>query len=510
VLSGVLLGIAFLPLPLGMLAWVALVPLLVALERAIARGGREGRPVRLRRLFAIGYAFGFAFYLIGMHWIALLSNVAITIPWLKYPAWIFAAGYLAIFGGLAALLAGWLARSGRVPLAFTFPAAFLVIEELRGSGELGFPWFQPGYTQHAYAPLIQMACLGSVTLVTLWLLVLNVLVWRAFTGTARRRAAIGALLLVLLPWCWGQRVLDAAPHTAGDAPRVAIVQGDIASEIKWSGDHQPEILARFLALSARAAAGRPRPALAIWPETATGSYLRKQLDQAFQVAAFASKSGVPVFAGYADYDYDSTGKTRIFNAAGLFSTDGAMGESYGKRHLVPFGERMPFQRWFPALGRIELGQAEWTPGPRSVLFRPPGTPPFACLICFESIFPDLARSDVRAGAGWLVNITNDEWFGNSAALRQHAAMAVFRAVENHVPLARCANTGLSLVIDANGRIVGRVPVFRPELLLAALPARGWATPYTRFGDWPGLLATFGVLVMALLALRGRVDTARTR
>jgi apolipoprotein N-acyltransferase len=243
--------------------------------------------------------------------------------------------------------------------------------------------------------------------------------------------------------------------------------------------------------------------VAIWPETATGSYLRKQIDQALVVAGFAARTGVPVFSGFADYSWDRDGRQRSYNSAALFSTDGSLGAVYAKRHLVPFGERMPFQRLIPWLGHLEFGQAEWTPGERTVLF-PSAAGPFSCLVCFEAIFPDLARSDVRAGARWLVNITNDEWFGNSAALTQHAAMSVFRAVENRVPVARCANTGLTLVADANGRVVATLPVFEPGVLVTELPrpaAAGFPTPYTRFGDWPGLLS---LLALAGLALRAAV------
>ena len=495
----------------GFVAWGALVPLLVALERR-ARAGAGARG-----LFGLGWLFGFVFFLIGMHWIALLSEVAITVPWLKYPAWVVAAAYLALYSGLATLVAGLLARptgprgasaaggSGapayvpRVALAAAFPLVYLAVEELRASGEIGFPWFQPGYTQHAYVPLIQLASLGSVSAVTLWLLVLNVLLWRSVAGSARLRSALGALLLVLVPWLWGQRMLAVAPRERG--PVVALVQGNVAGEIKWSGRHQGEILRSFLDLSDLAVARSPRPVVVIWPETATGSYLRKQLDQAFAVAGFAQRTGVPVFSGFADYAYDSLGVRRHYNAAGMFAPDGSLGPAYGKRHLVPFGERMPFQRLFPWLGRLELGQAEWTPGERPVMFSS-AAGPFGCLVCFEAIFPDLSRSDVRAGARWLVNITNDEWFGNSAALYQHAAMAVFRAVENHVPLARCANTGLTLVADANGRVVEKLPVFRPGVMVTPLPVAipwGFPTPYTRFGDWPGLLSLIGVAALALRA-----------
>jgi apolipoprotein N-acyltransferase len=492
VASGVLLGVAFLPAPLGFLAWGAFLPLLVALDARVRAGASK------RSLFGLGYLFGFAFYLIGTHWIALLAEVAITVPWLKYPAWVLAAAYLALFSGLTTLLAGWLARRARAPVALTFPLALIAIEELRASGELGFPWFQPGYTQHAYAPVIQMASLGSVSLVTLWVACVNVLLWRAFAGRARLRSALGAALVFALPWAWGMRVLDAAPKTQG--PVIALVQGNIPGEIKWSGKHQKEILAAFFDLSETALAGPPRPTLFIWPETATGSYLRKQLDQTLAMVSFAARTGIPIFSGFADYDYGPADRMKQYNAGGLFVPSGSLGTVYAKRHLVPFGERMPFEGLIPGLAKVELGQAEWTPGSGPVLFAS-AADSFSCLVCFESIFPDLAREDVRRGARWLVNITNDEWFGNGAALYQHAAMAPFRAVENHVPLARCGNTGLTLIADSNGRITARLPVWKPGVLKAPLPSPGLRTFYTRLGDWPGMVCMLLVVVLALFGSR---------
>jgi apolipoprotein N-acyltransferase len=480
------------------------VPLLAALDVRVREGASK------RALFGLGYTFGLAFFLTGIHWIALLSDVASTVPWLKYPAWLVAAAYLSVFSGLTTLLAGWLARRAGVSLTVSFPLALLAIEELRASGEMGFPWFQPGYSQHAYAPIIQMASLGSVSLVTLWLAILNVVIWRALAGVARARAIAGAALLLLLPGTWGIRVLAAAPKPSGPAFSLALVQANIPGEMKWSGKHQPEILARFLELSARAAAGHPKPALIVWPETATGSYLRRQLDQAMAVAAFAARESVSVFTGLPDWTLGRDGAVQYVNGAVLFGFDGSLSPVYAKRHLVPVGERMPFQRFIPALGTISLGQAEWTPGSDTVLF-PSAAGPFACLVCFESIFPELARADVRRGARWLVNITNDEWFGKSVALDQHAAMAVFRAVENHVPLARCANTGLTLIVDANGRVVQRVPEWQARVLSGSLAAPGLPTLYTRVGDWPGLLVVMAIVVLVARggrrALTGREDHA---
>lgn len=506
VLSGVVLGIAFLPAPLGWLAWAGFIPLLAALERRVLAGAPA------RALFGVGYLFGLAFYLVGIHWIALLSDVAITVPWLKYPAWIAAASYLALFSGLATLAAGWLARRSGATIAATFPLAWLALEELRASGELGFPWFQPGYTQHDFLPLLQMASLGSVTLVTLWLLFLNVLLWRALfparrdDGGARARAALGVVLALALPWAWGVRALQAPAVKDNPAVTVALVQGNIPGEEKWSGRHQRQILDRFLRLSDQAARSNPRPDVIIWPETATGSYLRRQLDQALAVTAFCARTGIPVLSGFPDYRVDSLGVIHPLNAAGLFLPDGSLGEIYAKRHLVPFGERMPFQGLLPALGKLELGQAEWMPGTRPVLF-PSAAGPFSCLVCFEAIFPDLSREDVRHGARWLVNITNDEWFGNGAALHQHAAMAVFRAAENHVPMARCANTGLTILVDAHGGVTRRLPVFEAGVLKAWLPPPGRTTLYTRVGDWPGLVALVAIASLAIRRRRRAADLA---
>jgi len=489
VVSGVLMGAAFVPGVPGFLAWLGFVPLLLALERRVAAG-------RLRSWFALGYVGGFVHFLAGTHWIALLSDVALTIGWLKYLGWVMAALYLALYWGAAAMFAGWLARRSGVPARWTFAPAFLLVEEFRGSGELGFPWFQPGYTQHEIIPILQLASWGGVTLVTLWLLVLNGAWVELWTSRSRRAAGVAAALL-LVPLALGS--FQLRQRHAPDGPPVALVQGDIPGEIKWSGTHTQEILSTFLALSdtARLAGAR----LVIWPETATGTYLRRDPAQSGPVSALAARLQAPVLMGFAHGLYGPDGKPRIWNAAGAWYPDGTLSPVYAKRHLVPFGERVPFQWLVPALGKWDLGQAEWLPGLGPVLFPGPAGDSLSVLICFESIFPELARRDVRRGAGLLVNITNDEWFGNGAALQQHAAMAPFRAVEHHVPLLRCANTGLTEVIDAWGVVTAKLPVFTPRVLLAPLPRRGPRTLYTRLGDWPGWLAAAAALALAFVRRR---------
>ncbi|MFN8588082.1 MAG: apolipoprotein N-acyltransferase [Candidatus Eisenbacteria bacterium] len=476
--SGFVLGAAFLPWPAGWLAWAAFVPLMLALERRVSAGES------LASCFRLGYAGGAAFFLVGMHWVGRLSDVALAVPWIKYVGWLAAAAYLGLFWGLATVLAAWLARRSGAPARVTFAVAFLLVEWFRGIGDLGFPWFQPGYTQHAL-PSLGLAAVGGVLLVTAWLLLANA--WFAEAWRVRTPRAVALAVLWLAgglaagEWCRG------GPLETGPRPVVALVQGNIPGDVKWSGKFQKEILARFLELSddaVRGLSGVERPVMVVWPETATGSYLRKQLDQSLEVARWAASRNCSVFAGYADYSYSPEGKPLPWNAAGIWNPDGHLSPTYVKRHLVPFGERMPFQWLLPALGRVDFGQAEWVPGRGPIVFGG-AIGRFSSLICFESIFPELARADVRAGSRCLVIVTNDEWFGRSAAVFQHAAMAPFRAVENGVPLLRCANTGLTLVVDARGRVTRTAPAFAPAVLRAEVPpARRGETPYGRAGDWP--------------------------
>lgn len=488
--SGVTLGAAFLPWSGGWLAWFAFVPLLVALERRVRAG--EG----LAACFRLGYAGGVVFFLVGMHWVARLSDVAMTVPWIKYLGWIAAAAYLGLFWGLACFVAAALARRSGVSAYPAFGIAMLLVEWVRGMGDLGFPWFQPGYTQHAL-PSLGLAAVGGVLLVSVWLFAANACAaWAVRTRTPVALAIWAVVLgggLALGAWCRGGEWED------GPRPVVALVQGNIPGEVKWSGKFQKEILARFLELSGAAmrdSSGAP-PVMVVWPETATGSYLRKQLDQSIQVARWAARWRCEVFAGFADYSYALDGKPLPWNAAGIWTPDGRLSPTYAKRHLVPFGERMPFQSILPVLGKVDFGQAEWAVGTGPVVFDG-AIGKFSSLICFESIFPELARADVLAGSRCLVIVTNDEWFGRSAAVHQHAAMAPFRAVENGVPLLRCANTGLTEVIDASGRVTRAAPAFTASVLRAEVPpARRERTPYSCAGDWPvpAVLLAGVVLVM---------------
>jgi apolipoprotein N-acyltransferase len=296
-------------------------------------------------------------------------------------------------------------------------------------------------------------------------------------------------------WSLGAAVLTPADSGARQGPKVALVQGNVPGEVKWSGRHQAQVLQGFLEQSRAALA--ERPTFIIWPETATGSYLRRDILALIAVQGFVDSAGVPLLAGYPDYRRRLDNGYDLFNAAGVFTPQVGIEAQYAKMHLVPFGERLPFQWLIPALGKIDLGQAEFLPGD-SLRLLPVAGERAAVLICFESIFPEAPRAARRRGATVLVNITNDEWFGRTGALYQHAAMAVFRAVETRLPLARCANTGLTFFVDIRGRLYERGGVFTRETRCGRLDRPGPAPPYVRWGDWPGraALSLSGALALA--------------
>jgi apolipoprotein N-acyltransferase len=439
---------------------------------------------------------------VGLHWIALLKPIAVTVPWIMYPAWPAAAAYLALFPALVGALVLALRVRRGLPVAATLPAAWIAGEKLRGLGELGFPWLWLGYSQWENLPVLQWSALGGPLGVGLLMAGASSLVLEAVLAwPARRRRAFlfgGAALAWLAGVALGGRFLAPGSHRASPPGiRVAVIQGNVPGEVKWDATRNREVLDLFLSMSREALAGRP--ALVIWPETATGSFLARDPVATSALEAFVDSSGVDLLTGYPDYRYDDVDVVRSTNSAGVFVPRRGLVAQYDKIHLVPFGERLPFQSILPALGRLDLGQAEFTPGDSLVLLPAAGRRA-AVLVCFESIFPEVGRAARCAGATLLVNVTNDEWFGDSGALYQHAAMSVFRAVETRLPLVRCANTGLSFFVDPDGRVHQTSGAFTREIRLAGVPPPGPAPPFARLGDLAGtgcLALTAALLLVAV-------------
>ncbi len=462
-----------------------------------------------RRLFGLGWFFGFVFFFVLLRWIGNLTTERMVYPWLRWPAAVAAAAYLACYPGLFALLQGWLCRRlGRRAMVLA-PFTWTVVEAARAAGTLGFPWGGLGYGLLLYPSLIQGASLGGVDLLSFWIVAVNVCLWFVLVEVRTRpRAALvpalAAAILLAVPWAWGRaRIPDEGRPRLGT---VGIVQPSVRGDEKWDETNRDSTF-NVLERSTRSLASRSVD-LIVWPETAVPVYLRYDAGYFARTRSLAREIFCPLLTGFPDADFDENERCLKYNAAGLFDRKGNLVQTYRKIHLVPFGEALPWQDRFPILERIDLGEGDFSPGRERTVFES-GMGRFSVLICFESIFPRLARQFAVQDLDFLLNITNDDWFGNTPAAAQHAAMAVFRAVENGMSLVRCANSGISGVVDPYGRIEIHTPLFRR--LETAVPVGSplpGGTLYQRTGD-AFVLGCIAVVIaavgVALFRRRNAVD-----
>lgn len=435
------------------------------------------------------WAFGLGHFLMALNWIREPFQVdAARDGWMATPALILLAAGLALFWGVA----GWLAH--RLPpgrRAFGFALALVALEAARGVVLTGFPWAMPGHIWIGHAPgqLAALAGAGGLTLLTLGLAALP-------AAYGWRGAGLAAMLLALV-WGWGwQRAAAPLPPAPGQVVR--LVQPNADQSLKWQPEHARTFFNRHLKLSGAAPAG-PAPDLIVWPETAVPFLLD---DPGWGLQAIVDVAGAtPVALGI-----QRTAGMRGFNSLAVIGRDAAGGPeiraTYDKHQLVPFGEYTPggdlLADW---LGVFSFSPAEgngYSAGPGPAVLDLPGFGPVQPLICYEAVFPWFQRAVPRPE--WLLQVTNDAWFGAESGPWQHLALARLRAIESGLPLLRAANTGVSAVIDARGGIGASLGMKQMGFLDAALPGALPPTPYARFGIWPAVLL-WGFAALLLLYRR---------
>jgi apolipoprotein N-acyltransferase len=495
-LSGLLFALAFAPLNLLPFAVVGLWPLLAFLDR-VAPGERFGR------VFAGGFLFGLAYYGALLYWIAGLSGFSR----MAIPAYVVGVLVMAPNSGLMALGTVFAYRRG-APLAVAFPLAWSGAEWLRSFGDMGFPWAMAGVTVTPWPILIQIAELGGGWLVGLWVVALASASWRLARprGDRLRPAALTAILALAVP-LYGAVRLHQLERESAQWPtfRAAAIQPNVPQGVKWDDAFEAETMRRLETMTERSL--QQDPQLVVWPESAIPGYLRYDPTIRAVVTRLAARTGVPILTGTVDADTVSgaTGDRpqdyRIYNAAYLVRGDGTISaERYGKRRLVPVAERVPFLPDLTAglFEKISSWTGQFAPGEGWPTWRVDGAR-VGVLICYESVFPDVARALVRSGADVLLNITNDAWFGPTSAPYQHAAHLGMRAVEHRVPFLRAANTGISGWVDPMGRWHDATPLYTYAIVVADLPRPHVTTLYTRWGDWAPFAA---VLAWGALCLAG--------
>ena len=462
---------------------------------------------RTRGAFAVAWWFGVGHFSFGLYWIAnaLLTDAA-RFGWLVPFAILGLSGGLAIFPGLAGLAARRLCGGneasgiGGVGRVLVFAALWTGFEWLRGWLFTGFPWNLMG---SVWAGSDEMMQAGAVTgIYGLSLLAVAAaampatLVSAGGWGGNVRPTVLAAALLVLV-WGGGMaRLLGADALGENTVPdiRLRLVQPNIEQRNKWKADLRIPNLKEQIRMSAAVTTG-PAPTHVIWSETAATYFLSNDMAVRKAMAEATPKGGL-IITGALRAERGEGQPYRVWNSLFAVNDNGDIVGTYDKHHLVPFGEYMPFRGIF-GLEKLTAGTADFTPGPGPQTLRLSGLPPVSPLICYEVIFPGNVV-DAADRPQWIVNVTNDAWYGISTGPYQHFDAARFRAVEEGLPLVRVANTGISGVIDAYGRVVKRLDLGERGTLDSALPKALSATPYSRYGN---ILAFLLIIATGVAGLR---------
>ena len=472
-LAGLLMALSFPPINLSFLAFVALVPLFHYLDR----------PATFTRTVRAGVLCSIVYFGVELSWV----NAMGTFSWLAFP------GYLVILLGhvpnffFFVIPIVVLRNYFSTPFLYSAPFAWVICERLRCYGDLSFPWCTFGYSLTRFPFLLQFADLTGIYGVSFWLVVLNVLLFEAM----RARGQPAKLRKHVIAWVFvfgSVNLYNAFRWFKGIDPpsgqlTVAVVQPNIPQRLKWDDRYSRQVLEKIFALNA--AAVESSADLVVWPETAIPYYVDE--NRPFHLAEMGElpEGKAQILTGLLDSRADSRGRTRFYNAAALFDSHGTMLERYKKIYLVPGSERYPFRRLlgftrsFFKIQDISYGAMD--PGRDATVFTLPRAR-FSVMICYESAFPELSRTFRLRGSNFLVNITNDAWFGGSFAPYQHASFLVLRAIENRTAIVRCGNTGISGFLDPLGRWQQKTELNTEAILAGTIPLTDQLTFYTRFGD----------------------------
>jgi apolipoprotein N-acyltransferase len=484
--SGVLFALAFPDASLSFLIFIALVPLLVALARA--RGWREA--------LLLGWISQFTAWLMMVPWVVRVMSHYGGLP-LVTGVLIFIAMcmILGLYGSLFAF-AFWRIRPGeRFARWLLVPLAWAAVEYARTYLLTGFPWNLIGAAIADYTPLLQFDRVAGPYALGALILVPSVLVaWLIVARPRGVRAAVpiaGVIIIVFVWWVTGLVAAKLFVRPSGRPPaRAALLQPNISQEMRWNNQNLLDIFQRMMAMTSEAAGAGAQTI--IWPEsTVPLSYSSTDFFRE-AIESVSAARGVDIILGSVAEDPQQANK--LWNAAFLVSGGKTIGH-YDKIRLVPFGEYVPLRKLLFFAHKLvrEVGQFEFGTKDTPLV----GLHSYGPAICYEIVYPQIPRQQVRHGADVIVTITNDAWYDGTSAPRQHLNQARLRAVENDRYLLRAATTGISAFVDPSGRVVAEIPMNKQGIIYASFEPRHSETPYVRFGDWFAWVACVAT-VMAML------------
>jgi apolipoprotein N-acyltransferase len=463
-----------------------------------------------------GWWFGLGYFVVGLYWIGEAFLVdAETFAWLMPFAVLGLPAYLALFTAFGFALARllWTRDATRI---LALAISLTVSEWLRSEVLTGFPWNAFGYALTEPLALAQTA-----SLIGLWgMTFLAVAIFASpavlIDGTSRGRkpwiAPAAAVSVLVAMGVFGAVRLSREPTRMLSKVHLRIMQPNLQQDVKFNYSAKAEVMQKYLTLSDRStgpqSTGVRDATVLIWPESAFPFFLTREADAMAEIAALLPKGTVLITGSVRAPDVPpGTRITRAYNSIYVIDHDGNVRSVYDKLHLVPFGEYLPFQDWMERLGFEQLTKVQggFIPGTVRHSMEIPNAPRALPLICYEAIFPDtVANRDDRPG--WIINVTNDGWFGISTGPHQHLQQARVRAIEQGLPVVRAANTGISAVIDPLGRIVARLGLGIEGVLDSTLPSANPPTVYARAGDIPAAM----MLALAAISVIRRRVTKRAR
>ncbi len=497
ILSGLMLTASFPPGRLSWIAWFALVPLLKSLDNE--------SPFRA---FKLGFIAGIAHYITLIYWIVVvLEHYGNLNPFVSLGPFLLLCLYLALYLAFYSSITTFL-NGSRFVLIFS-ASLWVGLEYLRANLLTGFPWCLLGYTQYKHLHLIQIADICGVYGLSFLIILFNVLFFHIFfkhnnkTNVFLKWEIITVALLTGGILAYGHYRLseDQQKKESRQYIKAAVIQANIDQSIKWDPAFQSKTISTYQRLTRKAYDFKPE--LIVWPETALPFFFQNNAELSPKVSSLAKELGAILIFGSPAYERIG-GMTKYYNRTYLITPKNQPLQYYDKVHLVPFGEYVPLKRLLFFVDRLVPAAGDFEKGDKIMPLNNDKFS-FGTLICFESIFPELARTHVRRGANILVNLTNDAWFGMTSAPYQHFSMAVFRAVENRRPMIRAANTGFSSYIAPQGEIVALSTLFTQDCLQVSIDLpESPLTFYARFGDIPAqslLLISFIKILSCFWAKR---------
>ena len=401
--------------------------------------------------------------------------------------------YMAVYTACFTLGAAFFQKRFSVPFYLSAPPIWVLLEYLRGTLLTGFPWSFLAHSQYNFLPFIQVASVTGTYFISFLIVAVNVCLYTLFK---KRKISIiySAVVLMLIVSTITYGIVKLRTKDTGKL-NAAIIQGNITQDQKWDESFKVKTINTYYQATLNAGKGVN---LVVWPETAMPLIFDSEPYVKKYISALPSLTGADLLFGTISRDREG----KFHNSAYVLGPNGREEGRYDKAHLVPFGEYTPLRTWLPFLERLSVQIGEFFPGKGPYPIRTERGN-IGVLICYEGVFPYITRETVRAGAQVLVNITNDAWYDRTSAPYQHLAFYTFRAIESDRFVLRAANTGISAIIDPEGRIRGKTPIFEPAVVTGGFDLRNTMTPYVRYGDYFVLLCVvfLALLIPASLRLR---------